>query len=612
MPITQNPTIDLAERDVFLFYLTGGAAVFGCIGDPENVVLANKRSLALSDDGNVYFKTTDNINTGWVAIGGVGGSGTVTNFTAGDLSPLFTASVANPTTTPALTFAQVSQLQNLFFASPNGAPGNPSFRAIATADLSGVALASPPNASVQFNNGTNGFLGDSDFIWDTASGTLQLGLAGARVGKLDIRGAVSGSVRLTVDQPSASPITYQFGNSLPATNDLWRAANVTGNTVTLGFVAPGSLGFPSINPTDGVIPYRSSSSALADSPLLRLSSTAIGFSSASTGAALSQTVQGGGGMGAQWLANGRGSSPVTGNGFVASDIYVNQFTNNGSSMRVGIRYDVGVFLGSTMSLAWTNAADNGTSPTRDAGIERRTAGVLRITNGSTGLGQLLLGNSSATAIGQVHIINSAVGIEPLYLEAIASTSVPVIRGVQSGIQSFALNPSGKIVGGANIPTTNQQFSAIGNLKSDVSTIGNVGTGTDNLLSFVIQANVLNNTGDYAEFDAFGEFENNANNKRLAIVFGATTIFNTGAVAFGSTALVNWRTNTKIIRTGSASQKVITTFWSNDSSTPFLQEIFLSGEDLTINRTVQFQAEATANDDVVQYHLESKLCVAQTS
>jgi hypothetical protein len=64
-----------------------------------------------------------------------GGSGTVTSFSAGTLSPLFTTSVANPTTTPALSFAQVSQNANLFFASPDGVSGNPSFRAIVAADV---------------------------------------------------------------------------------------------------------------------------------------------------------------------------------------------------------------------------------------------------------------------------------------------------------------------------------------------------------------------------------------------------------------------------------------------------------------------------------------------
>lgn len=63
------------------------------------------------------------------------GSGTVTSFSAGNLSPLFTTSVATATTTPALSFTLSSQTQNLFYASPSGSTGNPSFRAIVGADL---------------------------------------------------------------------------------------------------------------------------------------------------------------------------------------------------------------------------------------------------------------------------------------------------------------------------------------------------------------------------------------------------------------------------------------------------------------------------------------------
>jgi hypothetical protein len=89
--------------------------------------------------GNGVTMGTVTIGAGLSYVGttlsAVGGSGTVTTFSAGNLSPLFTTSVANPGTTPALSFAQVSQNQNLVFASPDGAPGNPTFRALVAADV---------------------------------------------------------------------------------------------------------------------------------------------------------------------------------------------------------------------------------------------------------------------------------------------------------------------------------------------------------------------------------------------------------------------------------------------------------------------------------------------
>lgn len=67
---------------------------------------------------------------------GGGGSGTVTSFSAGDLSPLFTTSEATSTTTPALSFAQVNQAANIIFAGPgSGGSAAPTFRALVLADF---------------------------------------------------------------------------------------------------------------------------------------------------------------------------------------------------------------------------------------------------------------------------------------------------------------------------------------------------------------------------------------------------------------------------------------------------------------------------------------------
>lgn len=71
------------------------------------------------------------------AVSGGGGGGTVTTFSAGTLSPLFTTSVANATTTPALTFTLSSFAQNGIFIGPvSGGAGVPTVRSLASADIS--------------------------------------------------------------------------------------------------------------------------------------------------------------------------------------------------------------------------------------------------------------------------------------------------------------------------------------------------------------------------------------------------------------------------------------------------------------------------------------------
>ena len=75
MFITQNPNIDMeTEQQPNLYYLDDGVCFFKCIDDPENVIRANKGSIASSTNGSLYIKTTDNVATGWVAIGGGGGT----------------------------------------------------------------------------------------------------------------------------------------------------------------------------------------------------------------------------------------------------------------------------------------------------------------------------------------------------------------------------------------------------------------------------------------------------------------------------------------------------------------------------------------------------------
>ena len=63
-------------------------------------------------------------------------AGTVTSVPAPTVpTDLFTASVSNGTTVPAITLSKVSQSANLFYGSPNGSAGVPSFRSLVSADI---------------------------------------------------------------------------------------------------------------------------------------------------------------------------------------------------------------------------------------------------------------------------------------------------------------------------------------------------------------------------------------------------------------------------------------------------------------------------------------------
>lgn len=97
-------------------------------------------SLSLDGDsaapGNSQYYGTDGSGTkGFFALPAAG-TGTVTSFSSGNLSPLFTTNVATATTTPALAFTLSTQSANLVFAGPtNGAAAAPAFRSLVAADI---------------------------------------------------------------------------------------------------------------------------------------------------------------------------------------------------------------------------------------------------------------------------------------------------------------------------------------------------------------------------------------------------------------------------------------------------------------------------------------------
>lgn len=77
------------------------------------------------------------------------GSGTVTTFSAGNLSPLFTTSVATATTTPALTFTISNANANTVFAGPaSGSAAAPTFRALGPVDAVFGVTADSDGATV--------------------------------------------------------------------------------------------------------------------------------------------------------------------------------------------------------------------------------------------------------------------------------------------------------------------------------------------------------------------------------------------------------------------------------------------------------------------------------
>jgi hypothetical protein len=145
------------------------------------------------------------------------------------------------------------------------------------------------------------------------------------------------------------------------------------------------------------------------------------------------------------------------------------------------------------------------------------------------------------------------------------------------------------------------------LNVNTTTVGNVGTGEDDLRTYSVPAATLAVDGDHLAFEAAGTFAATANNKRIKVKFGATTIFDTGVLAI--TAAGDWYVSGLIIRTGAATQKCVAHWTCTDAALPVKPDYTTAAETLSGAVTLKLTGEATANNDVVQELLIVRLLPA---
>lgn len=187
-----------------------------------------------------------------ITTGGGTNSGTLTNFSSGNLSPLFTTSVATPTTFPKLTFAQISENQNLVFASPNGAAGVPTFRALASGDIPTLTLSKISDAgTAAYSNATafvttptnSGTASDGDLVSKTGG---QYKLVTITPGSGTVTSFSSGTLSplftTSVATPSTTPALSFALNSQSANTIFAGPASGVPATPTFRTAVPADLG----------------------------------------------------------------------------------------------------------------------------------------------------------------------------------------------------------------------------------------------------------------------------------------------------------------------------------------------------------------------------------
>jgi hypothetical protein len=120
-------------------------------GSPSNAAYTDVVALFGSGSCSGYLKSDG-------TCGNPGGSGTVTSFSSGNLSPLFATSVATSTSTPALSFTLSNAGAHTFLGNNTGTSAAPSYVQPAFSDLSGsVAATQLPNPTTSTLGGVQAY-----------------------------------------------------------------------------------------------------------------------------------------------------------------------------------------------------------------------------------------------------------------------------------------------------------------------------------------------------------------------------------------------------------------------------------------------------------------------
>lgn len=165
-----------------------------------------------------------------------------------------------------------------------------------------------------------------------------------------------------------------------------------------------------------------------------------------------------------------------------------------------------------------------------------------------------------------------------------------IPGAKNFKEPLTFEPGTSSVGDATVS---------GRVSANITAVGNIGGGTDPLMSDTVKANWLSADLKTYRYSGRGIGANNANNKKITVLFDGNTVLDTGNFTTEMTA--GWELEVLIIRSSATTCKVFVRF-SCFGSASGVRATYTSVTvaDWTTNRTLQIQGAATADNDIVQH------------
>ena len=274
----------------------------------------------------------------------------------------------------------------------------------------------------------------------------------------------------------------------------------------------------------------------------------------------------------------------------------------------------------TTGLANTAIGYNAMASCIDGGFNTAIgqSALFSVTSGTlnTGVGQGALvdvaGGGSNTAVGAGSGINITSGTQNTYLGYHAYPSANYSNSMGLGYDARPTASNQVVVGNSSVTETilrgqvkggagtgAGQPVMVGTLSVNSTPVGNVGAGTDDLMTYALPADSLSANNKGIRATAWGTTAANANAKTLTFAFGATTVLSK-SIALGAVA-IQWRVEATILRASSGAQVISALVYygeSPNSCTPFLFSASPT-ENEAVAITIKCTGAATADNDIVQ-------------
>ena len=164
------------------------------------------------------------------------------------------------------------------------------------------------------------------------------------------------------------------------------------------------------------------------------------------------------------------------------------------------------------------------------------------------------------------------------------------------IKSTGLEVTGTVKSTAGTGTAEPVM--VGTISVNTTAVGNVGGGTDDLMTYSLPANSLSASGKGIRVTAWGTVANNAAAKAATFNFGATSL----SLALRSNQDGVWRVEFLVIRTGSNAQTLTGRFQGgpvNAAATDHLTFAAAPAETDSGAITIKCTGAATSDNDIVQ-------------